>query len=64
MSKSSEYKNKFDKENYDRFLVTIPKGKKAELRDYAGCNDMSLNQLIVRALEEKTLIDLKTKTQK
>ena len=52
MNKTEEYKNKFQS------------GKKQELKEYANCNDISLNGLILRALEEKTLIDLKTKTQK
>ena len=64
MNKTDEYKNKFQKENYERINIFVPCGKKQELKEYANCNDISLNGLILRALEEKTFIDLKTKTQK
>lgn len=34
MSQSTEYKNNFAKENYDRVLLVLPKGKKNEITKY------------------------------
>lgn len=60
----NKYKNDFEKANYERLVVKIPKGKKAELSDYAKCNDVSLSKLVMLALEEKTQIDLSMKSEK
>ena len=59
-----KYKKEFQKQNYGRIEVIVPKGKKAELQDYAKCNGVSLNKLILQALEEKTQIDLSMKSEK
>lgn len=59
-----KYDNEFNKQNYDSILLRVPKGKKAELQDYAKCNDISLSRLIMLALEEKTQIDLSMKSEK
>ena len=60
----NKYIQEFEKQSYDKILLRIPKGKKAELQDYAKCNGISLNKLILLALEEKTQIDLSMKTEK
>lgn len=60
----NKYVNEFKKQNYDRITILVPKGKKAELQDYAKCNDISLSRLIMLALEEKTQIDLSMKSEK
>lgn len=44
---STKYKNDFAKENYDRFNVVVPKGKKAEITDhYKKQGYKSLNEYI------------------
>jgi hypothetical protein len=46
-------KNKWNKENYDQFLLTMPKGKKERYKKIANEYDMSLSAFILRAVEEK-----------
>lgn len=50
----AKYQTEFNKERYDTILLRINKGKKQELKEYADCNDISLNELIKRALTEYT----------
>lgn len=38
------------KKNYDRLVMDIPKGKKQELKDFAATQDLSVSELIRRAL--------------
>lgn len=45
---------KYVKNNYDRVVLTLPKGKREEVRGYADALGMSLNAFIVQAIEEKT----------
>lgn len=44
---------KYVKNNYDRVVLTLPKGKREEIRKYAELNDKSLNAFIIQAIEEK-----------
>lgn len=44
---------KYVKNNYDRVVLTLPKGKRDEVRVYADSLDMSLNAFIIQAIEEK-----------
>lgn len=52
------YKNEFNRQNYDRIGVQIPKGKKALLKAYAEKQGISVNALITQAVEEYTGIPL------
>lgn len=52
------YDNEFVRQNYDRVSITLPKGKKADLKAYADKSGISLNALTVKALEEFTGIPL------
>lgn len=47
-----DYVNNFTRENYDRISVNVPKGKKAELQEFAERQGLSLNGLIQIALDE------------
>lgn len=44
---------KYVRNNYDRVVLTLPKGKREEVRGYADNLDMSLNAYIVEAINEK-----------
>lgn len=51
---ATQYKNKFQKEKYDRIIVNVPKGRKAEINTYAKeHNYSSLNSFVVDAINEK-----------
>lgn len=50
---STESKNKWNKENYDRILVSIPKGQKEVWKAKAAEHGKSLNAFIVEAVKEK-----------
>lgn len=44
--------NKYVRENYDRILVTTPKGKKDVIRSHAESQGESVNAFINRAIDE------------
>lgn len=44
--------NKYVKANYDRINVTIPKGRKDEIRAHAESRGQSVNGFIVAAIDE------------
>ena len=44
--------NKYMKQNYDRINLTLPKGKKAAIQDYAAAHGESVNGFINRAIDE------------
>ena len=52
-NKTTDYKRKFNDDNYDRIYVSAPKGKKEEYNALAERNGMSLNALIIELLKEK-----------
>ena len=43
---------RYEDKNYDKFLVRIPKGRKAELQSHAAARDESLNAFVNRAIDE------------
>jgi len=43
---------KYVKNNYDRHVLTMPKGKKAELQAHAKAKEESLNGFVNRAIDE------------
>lgn len=49
---ATKAKNKWNKKNYDQFLLTMQKGDKERCRTLAEMEDMSLNAYIIRAIEE------------
>lgn len=44
--------NKYVKNNYDRINVTLPKGRKADIQQAAAAAGESMNQFIIRAINE------------
>ena len=44
---------KWDKENYDRVYLTVPKGMKQEIEEVAKSQGMSMRAYILEAINEK-----------
>lgn len=44
---------KWDKENYDRVYLTVPKGMKQEIEEVAKAEGMSIRAYILEAINEK-----------
>ena len=44
--------HKYVKNNYDRLELTVPKGRKAEIKAHAESQGESVNAFIVRAVNE------------
>lgn len=58
MGQNTSYKNNFMKENYDRVLLVLPKGKKEKITEfYKKAGYKSFNQYI-NTLIEKDMKDL------
>lgn len=53
------YKNKWQSENCDRINLTVPKGQKQIIADYAKARGESLNAFINRAIKTQMEIDKK-----
>lgn len=49
---STRAKNKYNAENYDRISLSVPKGKKETIKNYAESKSESLNGFIIRAVDE------------
>lgn len=52
MAGKTEYKNNWQKENLDRINLTMPKGKKDEVKAHAEAQEESVNGFINRAIDE------------
>ena len=48
---SSASKNAWNARNYDRINLTVPKGKKDEIKDHAESRGESVNGFINRAID-------------
>lgn len=60
---STRAKNKYNKNNYDQFLVTVPAGKKAALNELSKkFGYKSRNEFIIHAIESTYGINLKDET--
>lgn len=44
--------HKYVKTNYDRMELTVPKGKKQEIKDFAAAHGETVNGFINRLIEE------------
>ena len=53
MAGKTEYKNAWLAEKLDRINLTVPKGKKELIQQYASGLDMSVIAFINQAIEEK-----------
>lgn len=52
MAGKTEYKNGWQKENKDRVLLLLPKGRKTDIQAHAEAQGESVNGFINRAIEE------------
>ena len=43
---------KYVKNNYDRIMLTVPKGERDKIKEYAETKGESMNGFIVRAINE------------
>ncbi len=50
---SAAVKNKWNKENYDRIEIIVPKGKKDQIKAAADARGESVNSYINKAVEER-----------
>lgn len=50
---SAAVKNKWNKENYDRIEIVVPKGKKDQIKTAADACGESVNSYINKAVEER-----------
>lgn len=64
----NSYSQAYDKENYDRVVFKLPKGKRTLLKEEAEIRDirdsqgkLSVSRMIVLALEKQYGLDLHTK---
>lgn len=47
------YQNEYNKMNYDRIEVKVPKGKKAVIKEAAQAAGQSVNEFINQAIDER-----------
>jgi len=50
-------KDEYNKAKFDRFLVTVQKGRKAEIQAHAAARGESVNGFINRAIENQMKLD-------
>lgn len=48
-----KYQNEFNKANYDRMEVNMPKGKKAVIKEVAKAAGQSVSEYINQAIDER-----------
>ena len=56
-----EYQNEYNKENYFKVALRIPKEKKEMLQELARLEKTSVNKLIINAIEQFYGVDLSKK---
>ena len=47
------YQNEYNKMNYDRIEIKVPKGKKAVIKEAAMAAGQSVNEFINQAIDER-----------
>ena len=52
MSKTTDYKNQFILEKYDRINLTVPKGTKDLLKNHCDKNGLSINGYILSLIKK------------
>ncbi len=52
LTEAQKNANKKYFENFDDIKVRVPKGKKAEYKEYAKVKEMSLNEYIIKLIEK------------
>lgn len=52
MSKTTDYKNKFNQEKYDSLRIVVPKGRKSDVEKYSQEKGLSVNALVNNLLRD------------
>ena len=55
MKSQYEYINNFNRQNYDRITIMLPKGKKEHIKQIASQNGESINSLVNKLLQNISL---------
>ena len=50
--KSTQYKNKYNRENYDALRIVVPKGRKGDIEAHAQKKGKSVNRLVNSLIRE------------
>ena len=53
MKKQTEWSRAYNEKNYDRLYPFVPKGRKAEIQAVAETQGETLNEFIVKAIDER-----------
>lgn len=53
-----QYKNAYNRDNYDRVTILFPKGKGKVIKDFAKSKGKSTTQVVIEALEEFYRLEL------
>lgn len=61
MAGKTEYKNQWQREKVDRVNLTMPKGRKEEIKAHAESKGESVNGFINRAIDETLRRETKNK---
>lgn len=48
----TKYKNDYQKNNYDRLVINVPKGQRQVIKDFASKQGQSLNAFVVGLIEQ------------
>lgn len=48
-----KYQNEYNKANYDRIEIVVPKGRKEIIKAHAKANGQSVNEFINLAIDDK-----------
>lgn len=56
--------NEYNRENYFKVALRIPKDKKDVLQELADAEEMSINKLIIKAIERQYGVNLSRKGSK
>ncbi len=54
----NKYIEEYKKQNYDRIRIQVYEDSRKKIKEYAIKNNVSVSQLIIRALEKTYLLDL------
>lgn len=57
----NSYTAAYKREHYERVAFEVPKGRRGALKKYAAERGISVNALIIAALEQYTDLDLSSK---
>lgn len=53
MKKQAEWSRAYNAKSYDRLYPFVPKGKKAEIQAAAAARGETLNEFIIKAIDER-----------